>query len=121
MPIGVDGNKEASSMNWRQYFCPSSYCAAKSWMVQRSADNSELWSVAHTPDERPYSIAAVEPVCPQCGATLSAVQRRAETGHENTSEVGPVFDFARSLAWVDSDKEPARGLRLQLEDPYTAP
>ena len=60
----------------------------------------ELWQLAHEPDMPRYTVAAADPVCPLCGATLSLRIDPAETiGGDPHIEFGPLFEYARSLTW----------------------
>jgi len=55
--------------------------------------------VAAHADERPFTIAATDPICPRCGVTLlTLVELEGSFDRELGTEVGPVFDFMRSLA-----------------------
>jgi hypothetical protein len=88
------------AMNWETWFCRSEWCKADSWLVRQHADQRELWQLAHEPDELRYTIAATDPICPLCGATLSLRIELAETiGGDPRMEIGPLFEYARKLAW----------------------
>jgi hypothetical protein len=58
-------------MDTHQRFCLDRLCATRTWMVQPHEDIPELWIVAESCDGPTWSIAAPEPLCPHCGATLS--------------------------------------------------
>ena len=50
-------------------------------------------------DERPFTIAATDPICPRCGTTLlTLVELEGRLDRQLGAEVEPVFDFVRSLA-----------------------
>jgi hypothetical protein len=51
--------------------CTDSFCRAENWLVQRSAEHPELWGIAASAYERPFSVAGSKPVCPYCGTTLA--------------------------------------------------
>jgi hypothetical protein len=91
--------KEERTMNWEQWFCPNPSCIDEAWMVQRDPTMCEVWWVAAHVDDSPFTIAATDPVCPHCGTTL-LTQVELDGKHELHvgAEVGPVFDFVRSLA-----------------------
>ena len=86
-------------MNWEQRYCPNRTCAVGAWMVQRDPTLGDVWLVAAHEDDSPFTVAALDPVCPRCGITLLAVveldSRRAEPVG---AETRPVFNFVRSLA-----------------------
>jgi hypothetical protein len=91
--------KEESTMNWEQWFCPDSSCNEAAWMVQRDPATCEVWWVAAQVDVRPFTIAAIDPVCPRCGTTLlTRVELEGGRDRQVSAEVGPVFDFVRSLS-----------------------
>jgi len=86
-------------MNWEPWFCPNQACADWDWMVLSDPTNCELWWVAAHADESPFTIAATDPICPHCGATLLAlIELESSFDRQLGVEVGPVFDFVRSLA-----------------------
>lgn len=85
-------------MTWERWCCPSFSCTAETWMVRLDPDLRDVWWVAAQEDDHPFMVAATVPVCPRCGATLlSEAEREADRSEHATSEVGPVFDFLRSL------------------------
>ena len=49
-------------MDWTNYLCSNPTCASDAWLVQRETNNVDLWLVAASADDRPYMVAAVEPV-----------------------------------------------------------
>lgn len=59
-------------MDSKLWFCRSSYCSADAWMVTRAPEQPDLWWLGHEAGMHIYVVAAVAPVCPQCGTTLSA-------------------------------------------------
>ena len=86
-------------MNWEQWFCLNQACADWAWMVLRDPTMCEVWWVAAHGDERPFTIAATDPICPRCGTTLlTLVELEGRLDRQLGAEVGPVFDFVRSLA-----------------------
>jgi len=86
-------------MDWETWFCRSEGCKADSWLVRPQPGQRELWQLALEPDTPRYTIAATDPVCPLCGTTLSLRIEIAETIGGDYIEVGPLFEYARSLAW----------------------
>jgi hypothetical protein len=86
-------------MKWEQWFCPNDGCATESWMVQLCPDMYQTWRVAGCFGGSTYTLAATDPVCPHCGATLCA---RVELGllrhASNIIEAGPMLDYVRSLS-----------------------
>jgi hypothetical protein len=91
-------HKEESTMSWEQRFCPNQACADRTWMVQRAPKTYDVWAVAAHVDDNPFTVAAIDPVCPHCGTTLlRMVKLEGRLGHAGP-EMEPVFDFARSLS-----------------------
>jgi hypothetical protein len=66
-----------------QYFCPNAGCASDGWMVQLSPVIPELWRLVDCNDGAAFVVAAAEPVCPRCAATLQA-RLDLEAAFENT-------------------------------------
>jgi hypothetical protein len=60
-------------MNWEQRFCSNQACGDWAWMVLRDPTLREVWWVAAHSDDRPFTIAAPDPICPHCGTTLVAL------------------------------------------------
>jgi hypothetical protein len=86
-------------MNWEQWFCPNQACAGGAWMVQRDPTRRDVWEVAAHVDERPFMVAAIDPVCPCCGTTLlTMVKLEGRLDRHVGAEMGPVFDVAHSLS-----------------------
>ena len=86
-------------MNWEQWFCTNQACAAWAWMVLRDPTMCEVWWVAAHPDERPFTIATTDPICPRCGTTLfTLVELEGSLERQLGAEVEPVFDFVGSFA-----------------------
>ena len=53
----------------------------------------EVWWVAAHGDERPFTIAATDPICPRCGTTLlTLLELEGSPDRQLGAEVGPVFD-----------------------------
>jgi hypothetical protein len=68
-------------------------------MVQRDPAMSDVWWVAAHKDDRPFIMAAIDPVCPRCGLTMGGIDELEGVLVQSFgAEVGPVFDFVRSLA-----------------------
>jgi hypothetical protein len=85
-------------MSWQQWFCPDSLCTTEIWMVRRNLVARDLWQVAAHVDGPIFSIAATDPVCPRCGTTLRVqIEREGESDRQGGADVGPAFDFVRSL------------------------
>jgi hypothetical protein len=90
---------EESLMNWEQWFCPNLSCTDEAWMIQRDPATRDVWRVAAHVDDHPFTIAATTPVCPRCGTTLrTQIELEGERDRYVGAEVGPVFDFVRSLS-----------------------
>ena len=86
-------------MNWEQRFCPNRFCTDRAWVVRSIPTACDVWWVAAHEDEYPFTIAATVPVCPDCGTTLlTMVELEGALDRHQGAEVGPVFDFVRSLA-----------------------
>ena len=84
-------------MNWEQWFCANQACTAEAWMVRRDSAVSDIWWVATHVDDRPFTVAATEPLCPRCGTTLGRQAELAHRNDDNISEAGKVLEFVRSL------------------------
>jgi hypothetical protein len=86
-------------MNWEQWYCPNQACAGGAWMVQRDPTRCDAWEVAAHVDDRPFTVAAMVPICSRCGTTLlTIVKLEGRLDRHVGAEVGPVFDFACSLS-----------------------
>ena len=83
-------------MDWNQRFCPNQTCNIDFWMVQQAADDHERWHVVDRFGGR-FLVAAIDPVCPRCGATLCLSVEFARRAGGDIIEAGPVFEFVRSL------------------------
>ena len=83
----VAADAEESTMNWEQRFCPSQFCTPEGWMVQRDPATREVWWVAAHVGDRPFTIAATDPVCPRCGTTL---RTRVELEGRLDQQVGAI-------------------------------
>ena len=85
-------------MEWEQWFCPERTCATEAWMVRQARSNAEVWSLECRLTGASFTVAATDPVCPRCGATLCAT---VEYTHDQRGsailEAGPMLDFVRSL------------------------
>jgi hypothetical protein len=67
-------------------------------MVKCSPDTSNVWFIAAQMDDRPWIVAAADPVCPLCGSALcTAIELESSFGRTVGAEEGALFDFARSL------------------------
>ena len=65
-------------------------------MVERF--NAEVWAVECRLTGATYTVAASDPVCPRCGATLCAtVEFTHDPRGSAILEEGPMLDFVRSL------------------------
>jgi len=84
-------------MNWEQWFCANEGCSADAWMVRRDSAASEIWRVAAHVDDRPFTVAASEPLCPRCGTTLCLPAALAHQGGDNILEAGKVLEFVAGL------------------------
>ena len=83
-------------MEWM--FCPERSCATEGWLVQQARFNAEVWSVECRLTGATYTVAASDPVCPRCGATLCAtVEFTHDPRGSAILEEGPMLDFVRSL------------------------
>jgi hypothetical protein len=60
-------------MDWATWFCRNPHCTVATWLVQQVPAEPELWWLAQTPAESPFTVAAVDPVCPRCGTTLATL------------------------------------------------
>jgi hypothetical protein len=65
-------------------------------MVRRDSAMSEIWRVAAHVDDRPFTVAATEPLCPRCGTRLCLP---AELTHRNDKilEAGKMLEFVPRL------------------------
>ena len=91
--------KEESTMNWEQWFCPNQTCAGGAWMVQRAPTTPDLWAVAAHVDDRPFTVAAMVPICPRCGTTLlTTIQLEGRLDRHFGAEVEPAVVLERTLA-----------------------
>jgi len=57
-------------MHWEAWFCPNMACHQDTWMVKHDSEYAEVWNIARTMDDRPFTVAASSPICPMCGTTL---------------------------------------------------
>jgi len=81
-------------MDWATWFCRNPHCADTTWMVKQAPEHPDLWWLAHTPADRPYTVAAVDPACPRCGTTLATLlEGEGQLGEPVAIE----FDVERSL------------------------
>jgi ribosomal protein S27AE len=84
-------------MNWAQWICTNQVCGAEVWMVRRDPAVSDAWEVAAHVDDRPFLVAATEPICPRCGTTLCLPARLAHHVDDDVLEIGKVPAFVRSM------------------------
>jgi hypothetical protein len=84
-------------VNWEQWFCSDRACSAEAWIVWRDSAASEVWLVAAHMNDRPFTVAATEPVCPRCGTTLCLPVQLADCTNDNILEAGKLLEFVRSL------------------------
>jgi hypothetical protein len=83
-------------MEWM--FCPERSCATEAWMVEQAHFNAEVWSLECRLTGARFTVAASDPVCPRCGATLCATVEYTHDARGSTIlEEGPMLDFVRSL------------------------
>ena len=81
-----------------QWFCPEPSCATEAWLVQQARYNAEVWTLECRLTGATYTVAASEPVCPRCGATLCAtVEYTHDPRGSAIVEPGPMLDYVRSL------------------------
>lgn len=71
--------------------CPSIGCAADGWYIEREPGSLNAWLIATEAGGAGWVIAADEPICPYCAATLSE-------RHEPALDIGPFGRFVRNLA-----------------------
>ena len=62
----------ANSLDWERRRCTNQTCSGDTWVVKRAPLFSNLWWVAPAPDQSLSLVAASNPTCPRCGATLTA-------------------------------------------------
>ena len=91
--------KEESTMNWEQWFCPNQACAGGgSGCSQRAPTTPDIWAVAAHLDDRPFTVAAMVPICPRCGTTLrTTIQLEVRLDRHFGAEVEPVVVFEHRL------------------------
>ena len=86
-------------MKWEQWHCSNQACAREVWMVQRDPTARDLWRVAAPEDGCPFTLAAIDPVCPRCGTTLlGMVELTGWLSEAAGAEDGLIFDFLHSVA-----------------------
>lgn len=79
-------------------FCPERWCRSGAWLVQRAARLPDVWQVSHATDGGTWTIAAVVPVCPRCGATLrTSLELDGGLGGDDVLQPGAVLDWLRTL------------------------
>jgi hypothetical protein len=84
-------------MDWEQRFCPDDACAVDFWLARQSSTNHELWRLVDRFGGGSFTIAAVDPVCPRCGATLCLTVELAQHNGGGVLESGKLLEFVRSL------------------------
>jgi uncharacterized protein with PIN domain len=84
-------------MNWEQRLCTDRACTAQVWMVRRDPAVNDCWWVAAHVDDRPFTVAATEAVCPRCGTPLCSMEAQAHWIGDRILESGKVLEFVRSL------------------------
>jgi len=57
-------------MHTDTWFCPEMACRADTWIVQRAVTHDDVWNIAQSENDRPFTVAASTPICPCCGTTL---------------------------------------------------
>lgn len=75
----------------RRLLCPSASCSAEAWYIEDDPRRPETWLITAELGGSPWVIAADEPICPYCAATLGE-------RHEAELDIGPFSHFVRSLA-----------------------
>ena len=86
-------------MNWERCYCPNQACAVGEWMVRRDPATPDIWWVAEHEHDRPFTVAASDPVCPRCGLTLvGIVELEGALIAPAGAGAGSVFNFVRSRA-----------------------
>ena len=58
--------------------CPERWCGSGAWLVLRDARMQDLWQVTQPVDGGTCTVAATDPVCPRCGATLTTIMELDE-------------------------------------------
>ena len=84
-------------MEWEQWFCPERTCATEAWLVQQLPGCAELWSLMCRLTGASFTVAASDPICPRCGATLCLTVELAHRMGGDVLEVGPVLEYVRNL------------------------
>ena len=85
-------------MKWEQWFCPERTCATEAWWVQQARYNSEVWLLECRLTGASFTVAATDPICPRCGATLCATVEYTHDQRGSTIlEAGPMLDYVRTL------------------------
>jgi len=84
-------------MDQEQRFCPTQDCTTDFWLVRHVAPQLELWHVVDRFGGGSFTIAATDPVCPRCGATLCLTVELTQRIGGNILEAGKVLEFVRSL------------------------
>ena len=65
--------RERQTLNLKEeHFCFDPVCPDTGWRVTPSEHYPELWHIADA-EGRSWQVAAAEPICPLCGATLVTV------------------------------------------------
>jgi hypothetical protein len=86
-------------MNSEQWHCPNQTCDSQEWMVQHDPTTRGIWWVAAHANDRPFMVAATNPVCPRCGTTLLAmVELAGALAVPERAAVEPMVEFERILA-----------------------
>jgi hypothetical protein len=73
----------------RLLVCPNSACQAEQWSVAADSRQRDLWSV-ESDEFGAWTIAADEPLCPRCAATLGVAYAHA-------ADAGPFVAFIDAI------------------------
>ncbi len=83
------------------YICPDRSCAAGTWVLEGRDQLRNLWLLVSASGDSAWLLAADEPVCPSCGASLLTLLE-LEGGY-TTGEVieeGPLLHWMQTLGWT---------------------
>ncbi len=69
---GAGRGDGADSAAWSEQYCLTDWCRGGRWLVRPDGRARDLWQVAASLDDAPWSVAATEVVCPLCGEALAA-------------------------------------------------
>jgi hypothetical protein len=63
----------ARTKEYTLLFCPERWCGSGAWLVRRDTHVQGLWEMTHPVQGGTCTVAATDPVCPRCGATLTTI------------------------------------------------